>query len=69
MQTFDVTYAVNRGETYRVRARSKRHAEEIAFEEGALTGDDCEAFNVEPIQVDRVAGIRAVSAKAKGGAG
>ena len=65
MKTFDVTYAVTRGETYRVKARSKRHAQEIAFEEGALTGDDCEAFNVEPIQVDPVVG----TAKAKGGAG
>jgi hypothetical protein len=69
MNTFDVTYTVTRAETYRVEARSKQHAREIAFEEGALTGDGGETFNVEPIQVDRVASVRAGTAKAKGGAG
>lgn len=55
MPTYDVEYAISRCETYRVKARNAKEAEEIAFGMGDMvdTGEtnSCEMMEVKKVKL------------------
>lgn len=55
MPTYDVEYAISRCETYRVVAKTRKEAEEIAFEEGEMvdTGEtsSCDVMEVKKVKL------------------
>ena len=53
MPVYDVEYAINRSETYRVEAKTQKEAEEKAFAAGELV-DSGEANACVPLDVKKV---------------
>lgn len=55
MPTYDVEYAISRCETYRVVAKSRKEAEELAFCNGEMvdTGEtnSCEVMEVKKVKL------------------
>lgn len=53
MPTYDVEYAISRCETYRVKARNAKEAEELAFCNGEMV-DTGETNSCDMIEVKKV---------------